>query len=126
MQRITLDFRERTAFESKVPSCGSQPAHIRVDQRRHDTLDNSTASPGHEAAATMTVAAAASPCPLDKPLPISESLCPDDGLEATMDIMAGRKRHSEEEIVTGARRCSRRMRSTDSRPRASPRTLTSH
>jgi hypothetical protein len=25
--------------DSKVPSCGTQPAHFSVDTRRHDTLD---------------------------------------------------------------------------------------
>ncbi|EUA12280.1 hypothetical protein I546_2767 [Mycobacterium kansasii 732] len=31
--------RQAVHSDSKVPSCGNQPAHIRPDTRRYDTLD---------------------------------------------------------------------------------------
>src|SRR5271169_3303778 len=40
-QLMTLDTRSAIHSDSKVPSCGNQPAHIRLDTRRHDTLDAS-------------------------------------------------------------------------------------
>ena len=58
--------------DPKLPSCGSQPANIRLTR-----VDTTRSTPQrtqlvYEAAATATVAAAASPCPLDRMLPISE------------------------------------------------------
>jgi hypothetical protein len=57
----------------KRPSCGTQPAHFRVDTRRYDTLDTTRGliRPTKRRYAT-TVVAAASPCPLDKIGPISD------------------------------------------------------
>ena len=57
---------------SKVPSCGNQPAHIRLTTRRHrHARHHPKLIRPNEAAATTTVPDAASPCPLDKPPPIS-------------------------------------------------------
>ena len=39
VQLFTLDLRLAIHSHSKSPSCGTQPAHFRVDTRRHDTLD---------------------------------------------------------------------------------------
>ena len=41
LQRDYLRSISRIAIhsDSKVPSCGNQPAHIRLTPRRHDTLD---------------------------------------------------------------------------------------
>ena len=35
--------RQAIHSDSKVPSCGNQPAHIRLTTRRHDTLDTPAA-----------------------------------------------------------------------------------
>ena len=41
---MTLDCRQQYNSDPKVPSCGTQPAHISLTTRRHDTLDT---QPGH-------------------------------------------------------------------------------
>lgn len=49
--------RQAANSGSKVPSCGNQPAYLRLTTRRADTLDPFIDSPGqHEAAAPATVA----------------------------------------------------------------------
>ena len=57
--------------DSKAPSSGNQPAHIRLTRVDTTRLTPTVTHLVNEAAATTTVVAAASPCPLDKPLPIS-------------------------------------------------------
>ena len=71
VQLITLDFRAAVTLTSKAPSCGNQPAHIRLT--RVDTTRSTPSTPHlvNEAAAATTVTAAASPRPLDKATPIS-------------------------------------------------------
>ena len=71
-QLITLGPRPAAHSDSKVPSCGNQPAHIRLTR-----VDKTRSTPPrthlvNEAAAATTVVAAASPCPLDTIPPISE------------------------------------------------------
>ena len=71
--RLRSISRPAANSESKVPSCGNQPAYIRLTRVDTTRSTPQEASSGQrEAAAATTVAAAASPCPLDKPPPISE------------------------------------------------------
>src|SRR3954447_4216715 len=72
LQPITLDvLDQRLTPTRKPPSCGNQPAHIRLTRVDTTRLTSTHAHLANEAAAAATVAAAASPCPLDKSLPIS-------------------------------------------------------
>jgi hypothetical protein len=53
-QLITLGSRPAVHSDSKVPSCGNQPAHIRLDTRRYDTLDAPEESSGQRSPAHLT------------------------------------------------------------------------
>jgi hypothetical protein len=60
-----------TARKPNRPSCGNQPAHIKLTTRRHRHARHHHAHPVNEAVSTATVVDTASPRPLDKPASIS-------------------------------------------------------
>jgi len=57
--------------DSKVPSCGNQPAHIRLTTRRHDTLDTTKHLPGQRSGGRSDGYGRRFTVPLDKQSPIS-------------------------------------------------------
>src|SRR5512132_2304743 len=106
----------KTAQQPNSPSCGNQPAHIRLTTRRHrHARRHPAAHPDTEAVSTTTVVDTASPCPLDTQASISGPGSAPFDLRFTDP--AGKRYTGAHLVQVSNNRCGRTLHTLASRPR---------